>query len=323
MVSWGVRIADNKEVKSGARITRAKRKLIEESDDDEPEPVPSDSAVVGAGGEGYGLEDDDDSDDEASVFHSNLIYSTAHLNISSESISTISSEVSAATPTESRSRHSSFTQSITSDDGEPSSHANEAFHHAAVAGLLDALTDTKPDFSSGTGTRLEFTGLRLSMDATDRQIRRSIATAFTKRISQLVEGGKSASESATSTFATPGVVDFLNEVALGKPKIEDAEQVDAPKLEDDSVDFIFALQRDLVHRVSGAAILAAVCQRLYMVDVLKEEAFTRWWAESEGLESEDGEMKRVRGPTKVFVDWLEAASEEESDSEDESDEESE
>jgi translation initiation factor eIF-2B subunit epsilon len=299
LLSWRVRIADNKEVKSGSRITRAKRKP-EHLSDEIPKPVPSDPAVVGGEGEGYLFDDDEDSDDEAFAFHSNLIYSTSHLNISSESISTIHSDISVGTPTETRSRHSSFAASI-SDDGEPSSSSNEAFHHDAVAGLIDALKENG-DFESGNGTRLEFTGLRLSNNATDRQVRRAIATAFTKRISQLVEAGKPATEAAASTFAISGAVGFLNEVAIGLEKAED-----------DQVDFIYALQRDLVHRGNGATTLAAVSQKLYDLEVIEEEAFLRWWEESEGAEKEDEEMKRVREKTKVFIDWLEEAEEDDSD----------
>jgi translation initiation factor eIF-2B subunit epsilon len=306
LLSWGVRIADDKEVKSGSRITRAKRKLDDQSDDG-PRAMPSNPLIVGDGGEGYSFDDiDSDSEDEASAFHSNLIYSLSHLNISNESISTITSDISAATPTENRSRHSSFAASI-SDDGEPGSSSNEAFHHDAVAGLLDALKDNG-DFESGNGTRLEFTGLRLSNNATDRQVRRAIATAFTKRIAQLVESGKPATEAASSTFSVAGAKSFLDEVAIGLDKSEE-----------DQVDFIYALQRDLVHRSNGATILAAVSQKLYQMEVLEEDAFLRWWEECEGLEAEDKEMKTVRAKTVVFIDWLKEAEAESSEEEDDDD----
>jgi translation initiation factor eIF-2B subunit epsilon len=309
LISWGVRIANNKEVEAGARITRAKRKLDDMSEE-EPKAVPADPLIVGEGGDGYAFDDDEDSDDEATAFHSNLIYSLSHLNISSESISTITSDISAATPTELRSRHSSFAASVLSDDGEPGSSSNESFHHDAVNGLLDALKENT-DFETGGGTRLEFTGLRLSNNATDRQVRRAIATAFTKRIAQLVEAGKPATEAAAATFSVAGVKDFLNEVAIGHDKSEN-----------DQVDFIYSLQRDLVHRANGATILAAVSQKLYQMEVLEEDAFLRWWDECEGLENEDAEMGKVRAKTVIFIDWLreaEAESSEEDEDEEDSD----
>ncbi|KAH7382805.1 nucleotide-diphospho-sugar transferase [Cadophora sp. MPI-SDFR-AT-0126] len=306
LISYRVRIADNQEVKENSRITCAKRK----SDDyvEDAPLVPTDTAIVGEGGSGYGFDDDSDAEDEATIFHNNLIYSTSHFNVSSESISTISSSISAASPHEGRSRHSSFAGSISEDgDGNPSS--NENFHHDAVAGLLDALKEGG-DFGAA---RLEFMGLRLGNDATDHQMRRAIAVAFTKRITQLIEGQKmEASKAASLAFSSPGAESFLKEVAVG-----------SDKREDDQVDFIGCLQKDLVHRNNGAVILAAVSQKLYQLEVLEEEAFLRWWEESEELgEAEDAEMKRVREKTGVFVEWLRSAESEEESDEDESGEES-
>jgi translation initiation factor eIF-2B subunit epsilon len=304
LLSYGVQIAHSKEITSAQRITRAKRKPADDYDDDKPlESVPTQKEIVGESGEGYALEDDSDSDDEGpSAFHKALIYSTAHLNISSESISTLSSDISAATPT-TRSRLSSFAGSISSDDGAGGG-SNENFHHEAVSGLLDTLREGK-DFDSA---KLEFMGLRLSNDATDHQIRRAIATAFTKRISQLVENEKiEASKAAEQTFKMTGAEKFLKEVAVG-----------TDKKEEDQVDFIEALQKDLVHRGSGAVILAAVSQKLYQMDVLEEDAFLAWWEDCEGMgDGEDPEMKKVREKTKVFIDWLKEA-EEEGSSEEES-----
>lgn len=302
LLSFGVRIADSKEVISNTRITRAKRKPEDDYDDDKPfDSVPSEPSIVGEGGEGYALSNDsDDEDDGPSAFHTNLIYSTAHLNISSESISTLSSELSAATPT-TRSRLSSFAS--ISDDDTAGGGSNESFHHEAVAGLLDTLREGK-DFDSA---KLEFMGLRLSNDATDHQIRRAIATAFTKRIAQLVENEKMEPlKAASKTFGMKGAEKFLNEVAVG-----------TQKKEEDQVDFIKALQKDLVHRSSGQNILFAVCRTLYDMEVLEEDAFVEWWKECEELgESEDKEMKRVRELTKAFVDWLLTAESEDEDDDD-------
>jgi translation initiation factor eIF-2B subunit epsilon len=303
LLSYSVRIADGKEVASGARITRAKRKRA----DVQGEPlsaVPADAAIVGQGGEGYEFLDDSDDDEEA-AFHSTLIYSTAHLNLSTESISTLSSTPSGGgTPTSPRSRTTSFTGSI-SDDGDlgPS---NEGFHHDAVAGLFDALKESG-DLDSA---KLEFMGLRLSNNATDHQIRRAIATAFTKRIASLVENESlPASKAAEQLFDTPGAIKFLNEMAIGLDKDEA-----------DQVDFLVCMQKDLVHRASGASILAAVCQKLYEKDVLEEEAILKWWAEAEALgEGEGKEMRNVREKARVLVEWFAEA---ESESEEESGEES-
>ena len=300
LLSFGVRIANEKEVKAGARITRTKRKL--ESEEGVAQAVSSEPEIVGEGGEGYEFHDEDEEDDEISTLQSNLIYSTAHLNISSESISTFSSETSGPSIKE-RSRTSSFTGSITSDD-DPNS-TNEAFHHDAVAGLYDALKDG----GDIDAAKLEFMGLRLSNNASDHQIRRAIATAFAKHIAQLVENEKlDAPKAATQAFGLNGAKKFLEEVAIGMERREE-----------DQVDFLVCLQKDLAHRWSGATVLAAVCQRLYQIEVLEEEAYLRWWADAEALGEREGKvMKKVREKTKVFIDWFEEA-EVESSSEEESD----
>jgi len=298
LLSYGVRIADNKETKEGSRITRATR--------GDP-PATADTSIVGDGGEGYAFSEEEDSDDDGTAFHSKLIYSTSHLNLSSETISTLNSDFSSATPTQSRSRLSSFAGSI-SDDGDPGA-SNETFHHDAVNGLVDALREGD-DFESA---KLEFMGLRLSNNASDHQVRRAIAVAFTKRIAQLVEGAMEPSKAAAQAFGASGAQKFLNEVAVG-----------SKKLMDDQVDFISCLQKDLVHRGSGAIILAAVCKELYEREILEEDAFLRWWEDSEALgESEDTEMKRVREKVAVLIQWFrEAESESESSSEEDEDEES-
>lgn len=298
LLSFGVRIADGKEVKSGLRITRAKRKL--EDAEGEIQAVPSETEIVGEGGEGYEFHDDEEDDDDTSAFHSNLIYSTSHLNISSESISTFSSETSEPSIKESRSRTTSFTGSVTSDDDPNSS--NEAFHHDAVAGLYDALKES----GDIDAAKLEFMGLRLSNNASDHQIRRAIATAFAKRITQLMENEKlDAPKAAAQAFGLSGAKKFLEEVAIG-----------LEKREEDQVDFLLCLQKDLAHRWYGAIILAAICQRLYQIEVLEEEAYLKWWQDAEALgDRERKEMKNVREKTKVFIDWFEEAEEESSDEE--------
>ncbi|RDW84919.1 hypothetical protein BP6252_02509 [Coleophoma cylindrospora] len=303
LLSFGVRIADNKQVKEGSRITRAKRRAEDVDEDGPLSPVPTNPELVGDGGEGYEFEDEDELEEESDIFHTSLVYSTAHLNISSESISTISSSISGGSQPQTRSRLSSFAGSISED--EQGGSTNENFHHDAVAGLLDTLKESG-DFDSA---KLEFMGLRLSNDATDHQIRRAIAVAFTKRISQMVENeAMEAAKAAEQAFGLNGAGKFLKEVAIG-----------LDKKEADQVDFIRALQKDLIHRANGPVILNAISQRLYQMEILEEDAYLKWWEDAEELgDEEDEELHKVRQKTKVFIDWLKEAEEEE-DSEEEDD----
>ncbi|RAL64685.1 hypothetical protein DID88_001717 [Monilinia fructigena] len=278
------------------------------------------SRSFGEGGEGYEFIDDEEfEDEESSAFHSSLVYSTQHLNLSNESISTVSSELSAG-EVDTRSRHSSFAGSISDDEhGQGSS---ETFHHDAVQGLLDTLRENG-DFDSA---KLEFMGLRLSNDADDYQIRRAIAAAFTKFIAESVtSGSKNASEATIQALNVAGAQKFLNEVAIGIEKEEEGMK-----------EFLVCLQKGLVGKQNAGAVMASLCQKLYERDIVSEEAILGWWedaekgvggkgkgktgeADTEG--GEDVEMKKVREKTAVFVAWLREAESEESSSEEEDDDE--
>jgi translation initiation factor eIF-2B subunit epsilon len=308
LISFSVRISDEMIVKEGSRITRAKRKRT----DIEGKPlsrVPSDPEVVGASGEGYLFQDSDEEDtDDDTTLQSSLIYSTSHLNLSSESISTLTSDFSApsesATP---RSRLSSFIGSVSEDEdgtlGEGGS-SGENFHKDAVADVYRTLAENG-DFHN---TRVEFTSLRLSNNATDHHVHRAIAVAFTKRIASLVESGLEASKAVSQTLNMPGAVTFLSDVAVGR----DRKVVD-------QVDFLLCVQKDLTHRGKGEWILFALCKELYEREVVEEEGFEAWWKDRRSSETE--ELVRVRGRTEVFMDWLREAEEEDSDEEEEDDDE--
>jgi len=300
LLSFGVRIADGMTVKAGSRITRAKRKRADV--DGEPlARVPAEPAVVGSGGEGYLFQDDSDEegDDEASL-QSSLIYNTSHLNLSSSSISTLASDVSGgADPSGQRSRLSSFAGSVSDEEGAPSGASGENFHKDAVADVFKTLSEGG-DFHN---TRVEFTSLRLSNNATDHQMHRAIAVGFTKRIAQLVESGLEPAKAVTQTLGMEGAQDFVSDVAVGREK----------KTED-QVDFLICLQKDLVHREKGDVILFALCRELYDREVVEEEGFEAWWVDSRSSETE--QLRKVRQRTEVFMTWLRDAEEEDSDEED-------
>lgn len=308
LISFSVRISDEMTVKEGARIIRAKRKRT----DIEGKPlsdVPPDPKVVGSSGEGYLFHNSDESDDDdETTLQTSLIYSTSHLNLSNESISTLASDISApsegATP---RSRLSSFVGSLSEDEdsstpGESGS-SGENFHRDAVADVYKTLAENG-DFHN---TRVEFTSLRLSNNATDHHVHRAIAVAFTKRIASLVESGLDASNAVNQTLDIPGATPFLSDVAIGRDR----------KVED-QVDFLICAQKDLSHKVKGEWILFALCKELYEREVLEEESFEAWWVDGKSKETE--EMERVRGRTEVFMNWLREAEEEDSEGDEDGDE---
>jgi translation initiation factor eIF-2B subunit epsilon len=302
LLSFGVRVAEKTVLKENQRLSRTKLE-IDDFTGKSTSKTYTDESVVGKGGCGYNFEEEDEPEDEEAL-QTNLIYSTAHFNLSLESISTLASDISAASESGQRSRLSSFTSSIGGDDGD-SNAGNENFHHDAMQGLLDTLRENG-DFDSA---KLEFMGLRLSADASDHQIRKAIAVAFTKRIFQLLDEGMDAAKATKAVLGVRSADMFLREVAIGKEKLVDKQ-----------IEFLLAVQRGCAGRAAGDAVLFAWCREVYERDIVEEEAFEGWWADDRSAEGEMGKVRELAG---TFVKWLAEAEEEDSDEEESSEEEEE
>ncbi|KAK3346269.1 nucleotide-diphospho-sugar transferase [Lasiosphaeria hispida] len=321
LLSYNVRIGDrtNLKPKPTPRISLF---------DHDRHPVVTDTSLVGEGGKGTLYQEtlggDDDSEDEEAdpaILQTTLLYSLENLNLSSSSISTLASTDSfdsdqgdshagsyaAGDFGESRSRLSSFA----SYDSAAGVSKSDAFHSDAVHGLLDALrADDSDDFDSA---KLEFMGLRLANNASDSSMRRAVAVAFVKRASELLSpenGGLEPTKAAeTSLTSKRGAVKFIKEVGVGgdKPAIQ--------------AEFALALQKALLgvkglEVARAGALLAAILQQLYNLDVLEEEGILAWWGDKRASENEN--LSKVKEKCHVLVEWLENADEEDSD-EDEDD----
>ncbi|KAF4203937.1 hypothetical protein CNMCM8927_008084 [Aspergillus lentulus] len=289
LLSYEVKIADGVTVSEGRRITKASR----EEDGGLPANDPD---VVGEGGEGheYFHEEDEDEDDAASNASSGLVYNMAQLSLSTESISTLSSEISHF----GGSRSESFGTSYSEDEDA------DHFVHDAAASVYDSLKDGV----TSDVVQLELVSLRMTANASDHQLRRAVVTAFMKRTQQLIEGGKGAGEAIRNIFGT------YREVVERCMFDRDSDE------KTDQVDFLLLLQQDLVHRPRGETVLLFAAKELYDLELFEEEAYEQWWADERSSASE--EMRQVRSQTQQFVDWLANAEEEESSEEDESEEES-
>lgn len=286
--------------------------------------VKTDLKLLGPRGKGamYKYEEDEDEVDptEPSQLQRSLIYSVAKFNISTSSVSTLSSEIDSDSDDDEataipdaavRSRLSSF---ASDDSGTGESKAS--FHRDAVSGLLDALRGDADDFESA---KLEFMGLRLGQDASDSSVRRAVAAAFARRASELVSAsGLEPSKAAERAVAAKtGAAKFLREVGVGGASVKE------------QVEFILAVQKSLVSHKDDSGgeedvdtarlgtLLAAMLQRMYNSDVVEEEGILAWWADKRAAEGES--MGVVRGRCKVLVDWLEESSEEEEDDDDDED----
>ncbi|OLN91625.1 putative translation initiation factor eIF-2B subunit epsilon [Colletotrichum chlorophyti] len=279
-------------------------------------PVTPDTSIVGAGGKGARYVDpeaEDMDDEDPSTLQRSLIYNLAHFNLSTSSVSTLSSDFddddsdagSVNTPFSadaSRNRHDSFV----SDDSQSKS----GFHHDAVHGLLDALRADSGDFDSA---KLEFMGLRLANDASDVAMRKAVAIAFARRAAELLDpehGGLEPPKAAEAAFTSKkGASKFVSEVGVGGG-------------EEEQVEFILALQRALLgartlENQRAGILLAAMLQQLYGLDVLEEEGIIAWW---EDARAEEGEgMGVLKQKCRVLVEWLENADEEDDDSDEDDD----
>lgn len=292
LLSYDVKITDGVVVSEGRRLTKSPRE-----DEDAPE---NDPKVVGAGGEGYEFthveddEDDEDNEDNdndnGSDASSGLVYNMANLSLSTESISTLSSEVS---------EYAGSMGTSVSDDEREENH----FIQDASTSLYDSLRDgITPDVA-----QLELVSMRMTANASDNQIRRAVVSAFMKRAQQLMdEQGKGAGDVVRDIFGT------YREIVERCMFDRDSA------VKTDQVDLLLLLQQDLVTRPRGDTVLLFTAKELYELELIEEEAFEQWWANERSSSSE--EMKKVRVQTQQFVDWLANAEEEES-SEEESDDE--
>ncbi|ROW01776.1 hypothetical protein VPNG_07807 [Cytospora leucostoma] len=282
--------------------------------------VPNDTKLLGPRGKGaiFRYEDDEEDVDPAdpTQLQKSLIYSVEKFNISTSSVSTLSSDVDSDTDDEpaqivdpiSRSRLSSF---ASDDSGSGSSKAS--FHQEAVNGLLDALRGDVDDFDSA---KLEFMGLRLSQDASDTSVRRAVASAFVRRAVELLGPGHGGpleppKAAAQAVASKKGSAKFLREVGVGSGS------------RTEQVEFVLAVQKALVGHSDvetprAGTLLAAMLQHMYNNDVVEEDGILAWWADKRAAEGES--MAGVKGRCKVLVDWLqEDSSDDEDDSDDEGD----
>lgn len=308
LLSYGVKIADGVTVLEGTRVTRAERDGV---------AVPTDTEIVGAGGEGYAFvpEEEEDEEDETESVSSGLgmhkifstvmvyllmhyllpVYNMAELSLSSESISTLSSETSGFDEDGERSRSGSFSSSVSEDDDKGN------FHQDAATSVYDGLVDNL----SADVVQLELVGLRMSANASEHQVRRAVVEAFMRRVQQMVE-----SESVGASEAVKKILTKYREIL---DRIIFDHSIDEKT---DQVDLLLLFQQDLAARNKGENILLFVAKELYDLEIVEEEAYDQWWNNERSVASE--ELKRVRSQTKQFVDWL-ASAESDSEEEDEDD----
>ncbi|KAI9651431.1 MAG: hypothetical protein M1829_003009 [Trizodia sp. TS-e1964] len=279
LISYGVQLAKGVTIPGGSRIVSSRRALS-------PNAPSTDEELVGKGGEGYNYKEPEEDDDEDVEDSFPLMFGLA------DSISDASSTISTV------SALSADDESFTSDPSRDGGLDNY-FDQEASSSLFDSFQREH----ANANISLELSSLRLAADASDHQMRVALATAYIKMISHLMETQSLGASDAVKRV----LVAHSSLLSLG---IFDREREE----KSDQVDFLLAVQKDLVKREKGAVILLFMAKELYDLDVLEGEAIEQWWGDARSMEGAD--MTGVRGQTEVFVSWL--GEEEDDDDEDDS-----
>ncbi|KAL8969406.1 MAG: hypothetical protein Q9183_002011 [Haloplaca sp. 2 TL-2023] len=280
LISYNVRIAD------GTTISGPKKVIL--PDTRRMGHAASTSVAGERGGEDYEYLASSDEESDSS----DLMYRNLQASASSASVSTLQSEDSEF-ELEDTARRASFV-SETSDE----SAANKDFYIEATANILEGLQKEEP---LDTIT-LELNSFRMSVDASQHEVRRAVASAFTRRIANLESGGSAARDAVHRVFS--------HYKTLVERTIFDKESDTKP----DQIDFLLCVQKELVNRDKGANLMLFIAKEAYDLELVEEDGILQWWADQR---SSDGEMVRIRALTQAFITFLEDAEEEDESEEDE------
>lgn len=309
VISYNVKIADNKHIAHNIRIVEApivKEDLFddetfesEEEGPNEADKFPStanekDVEVVGEDGVGVvyvsDREYDDDSESEfgASNQYSGIIYQFAGLNLSDESVSSVTQ--SKIKKLVKKARRLSTT-SVASDyeGGAYSEEEEEDFAKEATATVERAL-DNNHDIDTAL---LELNTLRMSMNVTYHEVRLATTEALINKIVDFITTDTlDAKEATTKIFNRWG--------SLYKRQVFNNEE---------QGDLLTILQNKVgqVDQAYNQVILFLAIRILYELDILEEENILPWWKSSD---SSDPAIQHVRVLTGQFIAWLQEAEEE-------------
>ncbi|KAL8874326.1 MAG: hypothetical protein Q9174_000325 [Haloplaca sp. 1 TL-2023] len=285
LISYNVRIANGTTISGPKKIILSRTRRTGSV---------ATASLPGQGGEDYEyLASSDEESDSSDLLYRNLRAST-----SSASVSTLQSEGSEF-ELEDAARRASFV-SETSDESAP----NKDFYLEATANILEGLQkEDPPDTIS-----LELNSFRMSVDASQHEVRRAVASAFTKRIAALESGGTAARDAVHRVFS--------KYKSLVERTIFDKESDEKP----DQIDLLLCIQKELVAREKGANLMLFVAKEAYDLELVEEDGILQWWTDQR---SSDGDMVRIRALTQAFITFLEDAEEEDESEEDEDAEEDE
>lgn len=276
----------------------------EESESHQPCAAEPELALVGPDGNGclYVSENERDEDDNESdggsvaPHYTGLVYKTRLLNISDDSIASLTQKKMKKNAR--RSRRFSATSAILTDyDGGAYSddEAEEDFHKEAIATVSRAL-DHNHDIDTAL---LELNTLRMSMNVTYNEVRLATTEALLSKVADYITTGTLEPKDAASKI-------FTSWGGLYKRQVFN---------QDEQVHLLQTLQSVLENMDSSyhAIVMFVAVKTLYDQDTLEEEEIMRWWNSLLGASEKEGVCKL----TGQFVQWLQEAEEESEESDEE------
>ncbi|KAL8844273.1 MAG: hypothetical protein Q9176_001183 [Flavoplaca citrina] len=287
MISYDVQIPDNTTISGSSKLTwssLASKAVTERMNN----PI-----CIEEGKYHRSTSDSDDHSDASNA--SNRIFQNQQASVSDSSVSTMKSDESDFERTEDRSRRASLF-SETSDEAA----TNRDFHIEATASILDGLQkDDLPE-----DINLELTAFRMTVDASQHEIRRAVVAAFMKRIANLEASGTGAREAVHRVFSRYRII--VERLLFDKGTREKPDQVD----------FMLCVQRELLSRSNAGSLLLFVAKETYDLELIEEDGILQWWPD---IRSRHGNMANIRGLTEQFITFLQEAEEDDESEEEEDD----
>ncbi|RLV94040.1 Translation initiation factor eIF-2B subunit epsilon [Spathaspora sp. JA1] len=320
VIGFNVIIGDNKVIGNNVRIVESQ--IVKEGDDgfnnsfsdseDEeendnkihkptivvsPDFAVKDIDLVGEEGKGFMYisdgDEDEDYDESESVAdsYSGMVYQMKHLNVSDESIASISNRRGGKRRSHSRTRRYSANSMMSETGFITDEEEEEDFTKEGVATVARAI-ENNHDIDTAL---LELNTLRMSMNVSYHEVRSVTVQALVNKIVEFISTDTlNPQEAAVKIFKHWGPM-FIRQV------FSDQEQVDLLNILQTKIEILDTAYNQMV--------LFIAIKTLYDLDITEEENILQWWNQGE----QDVE---VRTMTAKFIKWLEEADEEESEESD-------
>lgn len=309
VVGFNVVVGEGMQLPAGTRI--AERPLLRaddffdsfgsadesgEDDNAETKVHANDIELVGADGTGVlyvserEIDDDSELENNSRPNVSGVMYQLGSLNLSDESITSLTRRKSRKRRF-SRNRRLSVTSFVSTDfeTGALSENDEEDFMKEGIA-TVERSIESNHDIDTAA---LELNTLKMSMNVTYHEVRNVTVRAMIKRIVHFV-----CTDTLNAIQATNKVFGEWNELFIRQTFSEE-----------DRVDLIQILQNVCTELdpAYDKEVLFVALRKLYDTDRIEEGDIFKWWDSPESTATE--ELVRVRRLTEKFVTWLQEAEE--------------